>query len=77
MTHKSQEGTYQAFAIDIGCYAHLRKLQDRFTEIDVSSPSAKDQMRSAPLLDQAKLMALFESVPKNVEAALLEAEEAV
>ena len=77
LTHKSQEGTYQAFAIDIGCYAHLRKLQDRFTEIDVSSPSAKDQMRSAPLLDQAKLMALFESVPKNVEAALLEAEEAV
>ena len=41
ITHKSQEGTYQAFAIDIGCYANLRKLQDRFNEIDVSSPKSR------------------------------------
>ena len=25
LTHKSQSGTFQAFAIDIGCYAHMRK----------------------------------------------------
>jgi hypothetical protein len=50
LTHKSFPGTYHAFAIDIGCYAHLRKLQDRFTEIDVSSADAKDKMRSAPML---------------------------
>ena len=71
LTHKSQEGTYQAFAIDIGCYAHLRKLQARFTEIDVSSGNAKDQMRSAPILDEAKLQATFKSAPTDVERALL------
>ena len=71
LTHKSQEGTYQAFAVDIGCYAHLRKLQARFTEIDVSSASAKDQMRSAPILDEAKLQASFKSAPSDVERALL------
>lgn len=43
LTHKSQPGTFQAFAIDIGCYAHLRKLQDRFSEIDVASPKAKSK----------------------------------
>jgi hypothetical protein len=72
LTHKSQDGTYQAFAIDIGCYAHLRKLQERFSEIDVSSPKAKDQMRSAPVLDEAKIQATFRSAPVEVERALLE-----
>jgi Kef-type K+ transport system membrane component KefB len=33
LTHKTLAGTYQAFAIDIGCYAHLRKLQGRFTQL--------------------------------------------
>ena len=74
LTHKSQEGTYQAFPIDIGCYAHLRKLQARFTEIDVSSRNAKDQMRSAPILDGAKLQATFKSAPTDVERALLDAD---
>ena len=36
LTHKSAAGTYQAFTIDIGCYAHMRKLQGKFNEIDVS-----------------------------------------
>ncbi len=76
ITHKSQDGTYQAFAIDIGCYAHLRKLQDRFSEIDVSSSRAKDQMRSAPVLDEAKLQATFRSAPVDVERALLDVEVA-
>ncbi len=71
LTHKSQEGTYQAFAIDIGCYAHLRKLQDRFTEIDVSLGDAKERFRSAPILDESKLASLFAAVPENVEAELL------
>src|SRR5439155_25037359 len=35
LTHKSLPGTYHAFAIDIGCYAHMRKLDARFTEIDL------------------------------------------
>jgi hypothetical protein len=75
ITHKSQEGTYQAFAIDIGCYAHLRKLQDRFTEIDVSSPKAKEQMRSAPVLDVSRLQASFKKATGDVERLLLEPEE--
>lgn len=75
LTHKSQEGTYQAFAIDIGCYAHLRKLQGRFSEVDLSSNKAKEQMRSAPVLDENKLMSIFNHVPGDVEAALLEEDE--
>ncbi len=71
LTHKSQEGTYQAFAIDIGCYAHLRKLQGKFTEIDISSRDAKEKMRSSPVLDASKLSDLFRTVPANVEEALL------
>ena len=71
LTHKSQEGTFQAFAIDIGCYAHFRKLQTRFFEVDISAVDAKDKMRSAPLLDEQKLSSLFKSAPDAVEIALL------
>ena len=71
LTHKSlSEGTYQAFAVDIGCYAHLRKLDKRFNEIDVSLSEAKEKMRSAPVLDQNKLEALLGGIPENVETAL-------
>lgn len=75
LTHKSSEGTYQAFAIDIGCYAHLRKLQGRFNEIDVADKTAREQMRSAPIIDQTQLAEIAASMPEDVEAALLEAEE--
>jgi hypothetical protein len=70
LTHKSQPGNFQAFAIDIGCYAHLRKMEGRFNEIDVSKSAAKDQMRSAPVLNTGDLQALFKSVPFNAEAVL-------
>jgi len=50
LTHKSTSGTFQAFAIDIGCYAHLRKLKGKFNEIDVSEVAALDKIRSAPVL---------------------------
>jgi len=73
LTHKSQPGTYQAFAIDIGCYAHFRKLVGRFNEIDVSEPGAKEKMRSAPILDAARLSDLFNKAPSNIEEALLTA----
>jgi hypothetical protein len=72
LTHKSLEGTYQAFSVDIGCYAHLRKLEGRFNEIDVSAPDAKERMRSAPVLDHDKLDTLLGSVPANPEAVLLD-----
>jgi hypothetical protein len=70
LTHKSQAGTYQAFAIDIGCYAHLRKLDGRFMEIDVSDPMLKEKARSAPRFAPADLTRLFSAAPTNVEAAL-------
>ena len=62
LTHKRQPGTYQAFAIDIGCYAHLRKLKGRFTEVDVGDPGSKDQMRSSPIFD---IFRLEETVSKS------------
>jgi hypothetical protein len=71
LTHKSQPGSYQAFAIDIGCYANLRKLSGRFNETDVSEPNAKEKMRSAPVLEVARLAELFEKTPADIEAALL------
>ncbi len=72
LTHKSQTGTYQAFAIDIGCYAHLRKLEGRFNELDVSADGVKEKMRSAPILEASEFDSLRQSAPASVERALLE-----
>jgi len=70
LTHKSLPGNYRAFAIDIGCYAHLRKMEGRFSEIDVSESGAKDKMRSAPVLDTDKLQKLAAATPADPESAL-------
>jgi hypothetical protein len=75
LTHKSQPGTYQAFAIDIGCYAHLRKLRGKFTEIDVTETNAKDRMRSVPIFDIGQLEQTFQMMPADVESAMLASEE--
>lgn len=75
LTHKSAEGTFQAFAVDIGCYANLRKLEGRFTEIDISDAGAKEKMRSAPILDESKLASIIKSIPENAEQVLYEDEE--
>jgi hypothetical protein len=75
LTHKSQPGNFQASAIDIGCYAHFRKMEGRFSEIDVSEPAAKDKMRSAPVMDKQQLDQLFASVPSDLEQALAHREE--
>lgn len=70
LTHKSREGTYQAFAIDIGCYAHLRKHQGKFKETDLSSADAKEKLRSAPLLDINEFTELFKGAPEDAETSL-------
>ena len=75
ITHKSQPGTFHAFAIDIGCYAHMRILDGKFSEIDLSDAQAKEQMRSAPILDEKSFKSLWESAPADPEAAL-QAQEA-
>ncbi len=72
LTHKSQTGTFQAFAIDIGCYAHLRKLEGRFSEIDVSEVGAKEKMRSAPIMTLDWLTEGQQKLPvENVQDQLL------
>jgi hypothetical protein len=72
LTHKSAHGTtYQAFAIDIGCYAHLRKLDGRFNEVDVSARDVKERARSAPIFDLDEFNARFGDAPRNIEDALL------
>jgi hypothetical protein len=71
LTHKSQPGTYHAFAIDIGCYAHMRKLDGRFNEIDLSAADAKEKMRSGPILDEAAFNDLWTQTPDDPERALL------
>jgi hypothetical protein len=70
LTHKSQPGTFHAFAIDIGCYAHMRKLEGRFNEIDLSASDAKEKMRSGPILDKQAFGALWAAAPEDAEAAL-------
>lgn len=70
LTHKSQPGTFQAFAIDIGCYAHMRKLHGRFTELDLADASAKERMRSAPVLDATLFDEIWREAPADAEKAL-------
>lgn len=70
LTHKSAPGTYQAFAIDIGCYAHMRVLEGRFNEIDLADPAAKEKMRSAPVLSIDQFGSLWKAAPGDTEAAL-------
>jgi hypothetical protein len=70
LTHKSQPGTYQAFAIDIGCYAHMRILDARFVEIDLADADAKERMRSAPVVDAKEFDDLWKAAPSDEEALL-------
>ena len=54
LTHKSAPGTYQAFAIDIGCYAHMRKLHGRFNEINVLGPVKKGTKANGSKIPQGE-----------------------
>jgi len=74
LTHKSITGTFNAYMIDIGAYANLRKLEGRFVEIDVTAPDAKERCRNAPVLDDSTLVSLYRSAPEKAEAALLSSE---
>ena len=71
-THKSQSGdTYNAFMIDIGCYANLRKLYGKMNEIDLSSRDAKEQIRSLPIIAQGEFDTIWKSAPNNVMEEIL------
>ncbi len=68
MSRPMQPGS--PYTAAIGCYAHFRKMEGRFSEIDVSGSGAKDKMRSAPVLDKDRLEKAFKEVPKDIESAL-------
>lgn len=72
LTHKSRSGTYQAFAIDIGCYAHLRRHQGKFKETDLSASDAKEKLRSVPLLELDKFKDLLDKTPEDTESHLMD-----
>jgi hypothetical protein len=67
-THKSQPGTFHAFAIDVGSYAHFRVMNNRFTEIDLSADDAKERMRSAPILNEGEFTKLWQNAPANSDS---------
>jgi hypothetical protein len=71
LTHKTVQGTFNAYMIDIGAYANLRKLEGRFIEIDVTAPDAKERCRNSPVLDVSTLVQSYRSAPEATEAVLL------
>ena len=77
LTHKSRTGSnFQAFAIDIGCYAYMRNLDGRLNEIDLMGSEAKDLMRSAPVLELESFKDIWQkSQGKSVDLALAEQEK--
>lgn len=70
LTRKSGQGTFQAFVIDIGCYAHFRKLTGRIEEIKLSGSQAREEMRSSPVLEMELLEFLWSKIPTNYEAQM-------
>ncbi|RIK76633.1 MAG: hypothetical protein DCC68_18845, partial [Planctomycetota bacterium] len=70
LTHKHREGTYRAFVIDVGCYAFMRKLQGRFTEIDLWERSAKETLRSVPVIGLEDFESGARDIPEDIEMAL-------
>lgn len=66
LTHKSKSGTFHAFAVDIGCYAHMRVLQGKFYEIDLSEKDAKEKMRSGAIMDDELFNSIWSKIPENI-----------
>lgn len=76
VTNKSAPGvSFHAFAVDIGCYAHMRVLAGRLKEIDLADKGAREQMRSAPILEERDFQDLWRKAPEDAEAALESDEE--
>lgn len=75
LTHKSQPGTFHAFLIDVGAYAHMRRLQGRFNEIDISDNDAREKMRSSPILALTDFKDFWQQAPRDTELALKEQDD--
>ena len=76
LTHKSKTGpNYQGFSIDIGCYAYMRNLHGRLNEIDLTEVTAKEKMRSAPVLESETFKNIWKNAAgKSAELALVDQE---
>jgi hypothetical protein len=70
-THKSRQGSYQAFMIDVGSYAFLRKLHGKLNEVDLFDNTAKEKIRAAPIVDEKDLEKMWKSSPDQLEVHLL------
>jgi len=57
--------------IDIGCYAHLRKLANKMVEIDLSEAAAQEKIRSAPVFSEKDIHGAGQSLPSDIEQAVL------
>ena len=75
LTHKSQQGTFHSFVIDVGAYAHMRILQGKFSELDIGDPATREKMRSSPILTFEDFSGLWQSVPSNIEQELFREDE--
>lgn len=77
LTHKSKTGSnFQAFAIDIGCYAYMRNLQGRMAEIDFTAADSKERMRSSPILESVELRKLWTATDGKAADVVLAEQEA-
>jgi hypothetical protein len=72
-THKSRSGSYEAFMIDIGSYAFLRKLHGKLIEVDLFESTAKEKIRAAPIVDERDLEKMWRNTPEQIEVHLLSA----
>jgi hypothetical protein len=70
-THKSKSGSYEAFMIDIGSYAFLRKLHGKLIEVDLFDSTAKEKIRAAPIVDEKELGRMWKNSPGQLQAHLL------
>lgn len=69
-SHEAAAKLFENHPIDIGCHAHLRKLQGRFNEVDLSATDAKEKLRSAPFLELSVFEDSFLKAPADAEIRL-------
>lgn len=76
-THKSHKGlNFQAYAIDVGCYAYMRNLDGKLSEINLLDADVKEKMRSVPILELKVFKDIWdESKEISAETALQNQEQ--
>jgi len=70
-THKSRQGTFRGYIIDVGFYAGIRKLRGKVAELDLTQQDWRERVRSSPELAASELKKLWHDAPVDVESKLL------